>query len=76
MPPSTAENTGLHEQALSSPEQLSADVLRAEAVVFPVGQLWHTGVGVEALPPADHEPAAHSRQPASPNPGRHTAHEP
>lgn len=64
------------QQVLSSPEHLSADVLCAPVVVFPVGQGWQAGVLTDVLPPADHVPTVHCRQsgctPVKPKPGAHT----
>ena len=57
----------------SLPEQRALELLRAATVVLPEGQSWQTGVGVDALPPADHAPMAHSSQLGPPKPGRQTA---
>lgn len=44
-------------------------------VVKPAGQLWHGGVALDALPPADQVPAAQAPQFGPPRPGRQAAAE-
>ena len=60
--------------AVSSPEQLAGAVVDpSPAVVVPLGQLWHSGLALAELPPADHVPTAHVVQLGPPVPAEQAA---